>query len=205
MGIKTVPHPPYCPDLVPCDFCLFPKPRGCHYETIEAMKEAVTKVVDTFTQEGFHGAFQMLERYQKCIVVGEDYFEGDLSFMSVLSKKVPPPKKSGKLFNDPSTINKHSWPVLVNRIGTLYLCDWNNFYCESLSSHTDVCLHWESFLRWDFLIWELILLRTFFLILVFFSLRFGQISPLAVFRWLTATSDRNAESCNRIPRDYWLL
>ena len=35
--------------------------------------------------------------------------------------------------------------------------------------------------------------------LLFFSLRFGQISPLAFFRWLTLTSDRNAESCNRIP------
>ena len=31
------------------------------------------------------------------------------------------------------------------------------------------------------------------------SLRFGQISPLAFFRWLTTTSDRNAESCNCIP------
>ena len=25
VGIKTVPHPPYSPDLAPCDFCLFPK------------------------------------------------------------------------------------------------------------------------------------------------------------------------------------
>ena len=25
MGIKTVPHPPYSPDLVPCSFWLFPK------------------------------------------------------------------------------------------------------------------------------------------------------------------------------------
>ena len=25
MGIKTVPQPPYSPDLAPCDFCLFPK------------------------------------------------------------------------------------------------------------------------------------------------------------------------------------
>ena len=25
MGIKTVPHPPYSPDLAPCDFWLFPK------------------------------------------------------------------------------------------------------------------------------------------------------------------------------------
>ena len=44
MGIKTVPHPPYSLDLAPCDFWLFPKLRGCRYETIEKMKEAVTKV-----------------------------------------------------------------------------------------------------------------------------------------------------------------
>ena len=60
MGIKTVRHPPYCPDLAPCDFCLFPKLRGCPYETIEEMKEAVTKVIDTLPPEDFHGAFQKL-------------------------------------------------------------------------------------------------------------------------------------------------
>ena len=42
------------------------------------MKEAMTKVIDTLTQEVFHGAFQrLLERYNKCIVAGWDYFEGD--------------------------------------------------------------------------------------------------------------------------------
>ena len=77
MGIKTVPHPPYSPDLAPCDFWLFLKLRGCRYETIE-MKEAVMKVIDTLTQDDFHGAFQMLlEWYDKCIAAGEDYFEGD--------------------------------------------------------------------------------------------------------------------------------
>ena len=41
------------------------------------MKEGVTKVIDTLTQEDIHGAFQkLLERY-KCIAVGSDYFEGD--------------------------------------------------------------------------------------------------------------------------------
>ena len=77
MGIKTVPQPPYSPDLAPCDFCLFFKLRGCCYETIE-MKEAVTKVIDTLTQEDFHGAFQkLLEWYNKCIAAGGDYFQGD--------------------------------------------------------------------------------------------------------------------------------
>ena len=90
MGIKTVPHPPYSPDVAPCDFCLFPKLRGCRYETIEEMKEAVTKVIDTLTQEDFHGAFQrVFERYNMCIAAGRDYVEGDSSFMCVLSIKVP--------------------------------------------------------------------------------------------------------------------
>ena len=60
MGIKTVPHPPYKPDLAPCDFYLFPKLRGCRYETMEEVKKSVTKVIDTLTQEDFHGAFQRL-------------------------------------------------------------------------------------------------------------------------------------------------
>ena len=58
MDIKTVPQPPYSPDLAPCDFWLFPKLKSCRYVTIEEMKEAVTKVIDTLTQEDFHGAFQ---------------------------------------------------------------------------------------------------------------------------------------------------
>ena len=60
MGIKTVPHPPYSPDLASCDFCFFPKLRGGRYETIEEMKEAVMKVIDTLTQEDFQGSFQKL-------------------------------------------------------------------------------------------------------------------------------------------------
>ena len=80
MGIKTVPQPPYSPDLAPCDLWLFPKLkeklRGYRYETIE-MKEALMKVIDMFTQEDFDGAFQkLLERY-KCIAAGGDHFAGD--------------------------------------------------------------------------------------------------------------------------------
>ena len=78
MGIKIVPHRPYSPDLAPFDFWLFIKIRGCRYETIEEMKEAVTKIIDTLTQEDFHGAFEkLLERYNKCIATGGDYVEGD--------------------------------------------------------------------------------------------------------------------------------
>ncbi len=42
------------------------------------MKEAVTKVIDTLSQEDFHRAFQkLLERYNKCIAAEGDYLEGD--------------------------------------------------------------------------------------------------------------------------------
>ena len=40
--------------------------------------KSVTKVIDTLTQEDFHGALQkLLERYNKSIAAGGDYFEGD--------------------------------------------------------------------------------------------------------------------------------
>ena len=78
MGSKTVAQPPYSPDFASCDFWLFPNLRGCRYVTDVEMKEAVTKVIDMLTQEAFHGAFQkFLERYNKWLAAGEDYFERD--------------------------------------------------------------------------------------------------------------------------------
>ena len=69
MDINTVSQPLYSSDIAPCDFWLFPKLRGCRYETIEELKVAMTKVIDMLTQ--------LLERYNKCIAAGGDYFEGD--------------------------------------------------------------------------------------------------------------------------------
>ena len=64
--IKTVPHPPYSPDLAPCDFWMFPrlreKLRGRRFEDVEEIKEAVTEAqikeavteaLDTFTLEDY--------------------------------------------------------------------------------------------------------------------------------------------------------
>ena len=70
-------HQDNTPELAPCDFCLFPKLRGCRYETIEEMKEAVMKDIDTLTQGDFHGAFQKLLEWYKCIAAGGNYFEGN--------------------------------------------------------------------------------------------------------------------------------
>ena len=40
------------------------------------MKEAVTKVIDTLTQEDFHGALKKLMERYKCIATEGDYLEG---------------------------------------------------------------------------------------------------------------------------------
>ena len=126
MGIKTLPQPPYSPDLAPCDFWLFPKLRGCRYETIEKMKEAVMKVIDTLTQEDFHGAFQKLLEWYKCIATGGDYFKGDKSFMCVLSIKVPIRKKSGNLSNDPCIcIYIYLWACTRNILGNMFKIIYN--------------------------------------------------------------------------------
>ena len=65
---------PIVQTLLPVTFGYF---LSYHYETIEEMKEAVTKVTDALTQEDFHGAFQKLLEQYKCISAGEDDFKGD--------------------------------------------------------------------------------------------------------------------------------
>ena len=45
---------------------------------IEEMKEAMTKAIDMLTKEDFDGFMsKLLERYNKCITAGGDYFEED--------------------------------------------------------------------------------------------------------------------------------
>ena len=98
MGIKTVSHPLYSTDFACCDFLLFPKLRGCRYQTIEEMREAVTKVNDTLTKEDFHGALQkLLERYNKCSAAVRDYFEGDKRFHVCTVNRSAHTKKVWKL------------------------------------------------------------------------------------------------------------
>ena len=50
------------------------------------------------------GLREVVGTVEQCIAAGGDYFEGDESFMCVLSIKVPIRKKSGNLFNDPRTL-----------------------------------------------------------------------------------------------------
>ena len=136
MGIKSFAQPPYNPDLAPRDFWLFPKfkekLRGSSYEIIEEMKKAVTKVIDTLTQEDFNGAFQnLLERHNKCIAAGGDYLKENSSFMCVLSIKVPTRKKSRNLFNDSRISNMY---LVLNNIQML-------LYHKNKPNHSKISWH----------------------------------------------------------------
>lgn len=78
-SIKSVPHPPYVPDLALCDFWLFSglkeKLRSSGLRYIEKMEEAVTRVLDTFTVDDFHGALTKWLECYKSIKLRESYFE----------------------------------------------------------------------------------------------------------------------------------
>ena len=71
----------------------------------------------------------LLKRYNKCITAVGDYFEGDKSFMNVLSIKVPIRKKSGNSFNDPRNF-KQGKGLLVSTIH-IYICI--NVYIERVA------------------------------------------------------------------------
>jgi len=79
--VKLMPHPPYSPDLAPCDFWLFPKLKkklgGRHFERVENLACAVQAVVDEIPKEEYIECFQSWQkRLKRCIEVNGNYFEG---------------------------------------------------------------------------------------------------------------------------------
>jgi len=59
--MAVIPHPPYSPDLAPCDFFLFPKMKsklkGCWFDTIEIQAES-QRVLDTLMEKDLQEVFQ---------------------------------------------------------------------------------------------------------------------------------------------------
>jgi histone-lysine N-methyltransferase SETMAR len=80
--ITVLEHPPYSPDLAPCDFFLFPKlkttMKGIHFTSIDTIQRAVTKDLDVLSETDFHRCYEAWQRrWQACIHSQGDYFEGD--------------------------------------------------------------------------------------------------------------------------------
>ena len=80
IGMRTQPHPPYSPDLAPCDFALFPhlkdQLRGNHFQNLEHLKTACNNVFSSLPKEWFVNVFhKWVTRHQRCIEHQGRYFE----------------------------------------------------------------------------------------------------------------------------------
>ena len=70
-------HPPYSPDLAPCDFYLFPKLklRGYFFNDISTIKTATTRTLKAIPQNELEHAFESLwNRCNECIETGRESF-----------------------------------------------------------------------------------------------------------------------------------
>ena len=73
-------HPPYSPDLSPCDYFLFSKLKlplkGCLFEDVQDIQGAVTSSLRAIPQEDVQMSFQsLLDRATRCIDAEGMYFE----------------------------------------------------------------------------------------------------------------------------------
>jgi hypothetical protein len=78
----VIPHPPYFPDLAPCDFFLFPnmklKLKGRRFDTTEEIQAESQRVLDTLKEKGFQEAFQKWRRlWDISLPVEVNYFDDD--------------------------------------------------------------------------------------------------------------------------------
>jgi hypothetical protein len=59
--MAVIPHPPYSPDLAPCEFFLFPKTnlmlKGHRFDTNQEIETESQRVLDTLTEKDFQEAF----------------------------------------------------------------------------------------------------------------------------------------------------
>jgi hypothetical protein len=80
--MTVIPHPPYSPDLAPCDFSLFPrlkiKLKGRRFDSKEVIEAESHVVLNTLAEYDFQDAFKKWQkRWERCICVEGDYLEGD--------------------------------------------------------------------------------------------------------------------------------
>lgn len=92
-NIAAVPHPPYSPDLAPCDFWLFPKikstMKGNRFDTIEDIKSNTTKQIKLLKKEDFQECFQKWQaRWSKCVCAEGKYFEPSPDTLKMMQENI---------------------------------------------------------------------------------------------------------------------
>jgi hypothetical protein len=65
-NMVIIPHPPYSPDLAPCDIALFPKLKmkleGQCFKTVSHIQREPQAVLDSIKKIDFHGAFEVWKK-----------------------------------------------------------------------------------------------------------------------------------------------
>ena len=79
--VKVLNHPPYSPDLSPCDFFLFPRLKkmlsGNKYTSRSSLGSAIYQCLQQIPKEDYLSTFRdWVKRLQKCVSVKGEYFEG---------------------------------------------------------------------------------------------------------------------------------
>ena len=86
--IVELPHPPYLPDLAPCDFFLFPRLKKTpHWKKISNRQKSrfgyfksrfgYFSVSEQYTSKSYENAFESrIKRLKLCVSHGGKYFEG---------------------------------------------------------------------------------------------------------------------------------
>jgi len=77
-------HPPYSPDLAPCDFWLFPKLKnalkGQRFADLSDIQHNVKTLLQGTLENDFQDCFwPWHHRLMKCIASQGEYFKGDSS------------------------------------------------------------------------------------------------------------------------------
>ena len=76
--VKVLNHPPYSPDLSPCDFFLFPRFKkmlsGNKYTSISSLGSVIYQCLQQIPKD-YLLFCDWIKRLQKCVSVKGEYFE----------------------------------------------------------------------------------------------------------------------------------
>lgn len=79
-NVQIIPHPPYSPDLAPCDFWLFGRLkdhlRGNRYKSRSQLGSVIYQYMKAIPVDDYRSCFQQWkDRLRRCVEVQGDYFE----------------------------------------------------------------------------------------------------------------------------------
>ena len=74
--VKVLNHPPYSPDLSPCDFFLFPRLRKCFLEISIRLEVLLAALFISVSNRHQKKTIYLLKKLQKCVSVKGECFEG---------------------------------------------------------------------------------------------------------------------------------